>query len=200
MKYVNATIAAGTLAFCALLSAQGANAADISFTFTNAGVGIVATGTLDVVGGQAISGTGIVTGDGLSGPETLTLVTLSTPGVNNLGGGNLEYTVGGGTDLIGDTAYNISSPPYIDNGGPVFIVGGPGDNGLNFWSNSLTDFGGALAGDHIYSLFYSGGTFSETSPVPEPGSLALLAAGFLGLAGLARFAAFRRSDRCQGAG
>jgi hypothetical protein len=144
---------------------------------------VSATGTLDVSDGQAISGTGTITSSlYLSGSESLTLVTLSTPGVNNLGGGNLSFRFGGGTDLIGDTIFN-SSDPWVSANGLVFALGGPGDNGFNVWANSSSPGGsytGFLAGDSNYESAVGEFTAS-VSPVPAPATSLLLLAGLGGL-------------------
>jgi len=93
----------GVVCVC-LIGGPTIAAADTIYDWNYTDGTLSASGTLDVNGGQALSGTGTVstTNGALSGPETLTLVTVSTPGANNLGGGNLSYRFGGGTDLIGD--------------------------------------------------------------------------------------------------
>lgn len=164
------------------LAASAASAATKSFEFTSSeNGGLIANFSLDVVGGQAIGGTGTISAPSyLSGFETLSLVTLSTPGVHDLGGGNLSYRFGGGTDLIGDTAVPI------DGGGPVFFVNTPGnpalDVGFNVWSNGGTSYTGFLAGnDGIYASFNGG--LASVSPVPLPAAMPLFGAVLAGLGG-----------------
>ena len=172
------------LACVCLLGAPAIGAADTIYDWTYADGTLFASGTLDVSGGQAISGTGTVTttNGALSGPETLTLVTLSTTGVNNLGSGNLSYRFGGGTDLIGDTTFN-SGDPWVSGNGLVFMVGGAGNNGLNIWANSSGP-GGSYTGFLAGTANYEGttGSFTVTvAPVPLPAGLPLLLSGIAGI-------------------
>ena len=164
--------------------------ADTVETFDFEATGISAGFTLDVSGGQAISGTGTVTSSLLvPNPEALTLVTLSTAGVSNLGGGNLSYRFGGGTDLIGDTTVN-SSNPYFSSNGLVFMAAGPNDNGFNIWASGGAVYAGFLAGNAntgnsiLYTQF-NGGTLTVT-PVPLPAAAWLLVSGIGGVGALAR--------------
>lgn len=174
-------------AACVALSANVANAAMYYFDFSASGV--TATGTLDVVGGQAISGTGLITDPSFwTGADPMTLVTLSTPGVNNLGGGNLSYRFGGGTDLIGDTVFPI------DGNGLVFTVANSSnpslDLGFNIWSNGGGSYTGFLAGNGgIYNGY--NGTF--VSSVPEPATWVMMMLGFAGL-GIAGFRRTKKSN------
>jgi PEP-CTERM motif len=167
-----------------------AQASVIDFTFT--GFGTSASGTLDIVGGQAIGGSGTISNPYSS--DTLTLVTLSTPLVHDLGSGNLSYRFGGGTDLIGDTTFPI------DSNGLVFIVNTPANPGLdlgfNIWSNGDGSYTGFLAGNSptqggpiIYDQFSVDAAF--TAAVPEPSTWAMMLLGFAGLG----FMAYRRKDK-----
>ena len=106
-----------------------ASAAVETFQFKSAD--ITASFTLDVIGGQAASGSGELWSPYWSGPASISLVTLSTPNVHDLGGGVLSYRFGGGTDLIGDD----TAP--IDAWGPVFSVDAKPnlDLGFNVWAN-----------------------------------------------------------------
>jgi hypothetical protein len=137
-----------------------AHAALVTFDFSAAG--LTATGLLVVSGNQATSGTGRITGPTLGGSETLTLVTLATPGVHNLGGGNLSYRFGGGTDLIGDTYIDYIASPIVDADGLVFLVSGPDDTGFNLWSDSATSYTGFLASNTLYAGY--NGTMTAQDP------------------------------------
>ena len=177
------------LVFAGVLGSPTIAAADTLYDWTYTDGTLAATGILDVSGTQALSGTGTInsTNGALSGPESLTLVTLATPGVNNLGSGNLSYRFGGGTDLIGDTTFN-SGDPYVSTNGLVFLVGGPGDNGFNVWANG-TSPGGSYTGFLAGTANYEGtnGTFTVAiAPVPLPVTLPLLLSGISGLGVVAR--------------
>ena len=118
-----------------------ASAAVESFQFKSAD--ITASFTLDVIGGQAASGSGELRSPDWSGPATMNLTTLSTPNVHDLGGGVLSCRFGGGTDLIGDDA------GQIDAWGHVFIVDvTPNlDVGFNVWANTDGSYTGFIAGN-----------------------------------------------------
>jgi hypothetical protein len=171
----------GLVSVALIAGATLANAAEVSFDYTNGTLN--AMGVLNVVSGQALSGSGTISGGGLTGTESLTLVTLSTPAVHDLGGGNLSYRFGGGTDLIGDTVFNASAP-YVDSGGLVFLVGGPNSTGFNLWNTTSTGDTGFLASDTLYSQF-NNGTLSVKA-VPLPAALPLLLSGIAGLGALRR--------------
>jgi PEP-CTERM motif len=166
-----------------------ASAAVEEFQFNSAD--ITATFSIDVVGGQAVNGGGELWSPYWTGPSSMTLVTLSTTDVHNLGGGSLSYRFGGGTDLIGDTA----AP--IDGSGLVFAVNtNPDlDVGFNLWSNNDGSFTGFIAGNAPAAgqpIIYLGETGAVASAaVPEASTWAMMLAGFGGLG----FAAFYRSRR-----
>jgi hypothetical protein len=164
-----------------------ASASLINVDFT--GGGVTADVTLNVVGGQAISGTGALTDSAIgSGPLSMSLVTLTTLNVHNLGGGGLSYRFGGGTDLIGDTSMPISS------NGLVFSVATPSTPnlqlGANIWWN----------GGESYTLFLAGNSLTQGGPivyqgingsvaisaVPLPGALPLFGAALIGLGAYGR--------------
>jgi len=182
----------------ALIAGPSVAAADTIYDWTYTDGSVSATGTLDVSNGQALSGTGTITSSAyLGGSESLTLLTASSPGVDDLGNGNFSYRFGGGTDLIGDTIFN-SGDPWVSTNGLVFAIGGPGDNGFNVWANSTGPGGsytGFLAGDggNGNILYETGvGEFAASvTAVPAPAASLMLLSGLvgLGLIGLRRKAA-----------
>ncbi len=184
-------LVAGALAGVALLGlAAEASAATETFDFTSPT--ITAQFTLDVVGGQAISGTGTLTSPFWSGADALALVTLGTPDVHDLGGGNLSFRFGGGTDLIGDTSVPI------DGGGLVFAVtGAPSalDVGFNIWSNGGGSYTGFIAGNAPTPgapiIYYSDTGSLSVAAAPEASTWAMMLIGFSGLA----FAATRKARK-----
>jgi hypothetical protein len=185
MKLFNtiAAIAIG-LAATSIGSAQ-ASTIDVDFS----GGGVTADLVLNVVGGQAISGTGVLTDSAISATAmSMSLVTLSTPTVSNLGGGGLSYRFGGGTDLIGDTSVPI------DGDGLVFKVATPSSPalqlGANLWSNGGSSYTLFLAGNSLTGngpIVYDpiNGTAS-VSAVPVPAALPLFGSAVFGIAVAAR--------------
>ena len=111
---MNRTLLAAAVIAAAALAPSMASATIEEFQFNSADV--TASFSIDVVGGQAVNGGGELLSRYWTGPASITLVTLSTLAVHDLGGGSLSYRFGGGTDLIGDTA----AP--IDGSGLVFTV------------------------------------------------------------------------------
>jgi hypothetical protein len=168
-----------------------ASAAVESLQFKSAD--ITASFTLDVIGGQAASGSGELRSSYWSGPATMNLITLSTPKVHDLGGGVLSYRFGGGTDLIGDDA----GP--IDAWGPVFIVDATPnlDVGFKVWANADGSYTGFIAGNSPGAdqpIICLGETGALTA-VPEPSTRAMMLLGFAGLG----FAGYRSSRRIAAA-
>jgi opacity protein-like surface antigen len=167
-----------TVVAAAFFAPAIARAAVESFQFKSPD--IAASFTLDVVGGQAASGSGELWSPYWSGPALMNLVTLSTPNVHDLGGGILSYRFGGGTDLIGDD----TAP--VDAWGPVFRVDTKPnlDLGFNVWANGNGSYTGFLAGNSPGAgqpIVYLGQTGALTA-VPEPSTWAMMLTGFAGLA------------------
>jgi hypothetical protein len=184
---MNKTLLTAAAVVAALLAPSMASAAIEEFQFNSAH--IAASFSVDVVDGEAVNGSGELWSSYWTGPASMTLVTLSTPGVHDLGAGSLSYRFGGGADLIGDTA----AP--IDGSGLVFTVNtNPNlDVGFNLWNNGDGSFTGFIAGNSLAAgqrIIYSGETGALTA-VPEASTWAMMLAGFGGLG----FAAFYRSRR-----
>jgi hypothetical protein len=183
-------VTAGLAGMALLGLASKASAATETFDFSSSTV--TAQFTLDVVGGQALSGTGSLTSPYWSGADAMTLVTLSTPDVHDLGGGNLSFRFGGGTDLIGDTTVPI------DGNGLVFAVtGAPSalDVGFNIWSNGGGSYTGFVAGNAPTPggaiIYYSDNGSLSVAAAPEASTWAMMLIGFSGLA----FAATRKARK-----
>jgi hypothetical protein len=186
---MNKTLLAVAAVAVAALTPTMASAAIEEFKFNSAD--IAAKFSIDVVSGQAVNGGGELWSPYWSGPAPMTLVTLSTTDVHDLGAGSLSYRFGGGTDLIGDT----TAP--IDGSGLVFTVNtNPDlDVGFNLWSNSDGSYTGFIAGNSPavgQPIIYLGETGAVAlTAVPEASTWVMMLAGFGGLG----FAAFYRSRR-----
>jgi hypothetical protein len=154
---------------------------DVTGTITDVG-NFTADVVLDVVGGQAISGTGSINILGMSSTP-LVLITPSTPG-NEGSGGSVAFRDNGGTDIgYTDTAY-----PLIN--GLLFDVGTAtaswGQYPLFAFGSDWSLFSGKVAGTYYYD---ESGTVSVAA-VPEPSTWAMMILGFAGVG----FMAYRRKS------
>lgn len=145
--------------------------------------------TLDVVGGQAISGTGEISILGLL-DASLVLITTGTPG--NIATLGPSYPVGfvanDGTDLFGlDTTYPPDTYGLLFDVNTTKAVSGqyPLINLASGAGNSVFD--GKVNGTEYYVAY---GT-TTISAVPEPATWAMMLLGFAGLG----FAGYRRSAK-----
>jgi hypothetical protein len=192
-------------AAAALVSfAPAANA--VPYTFNAAAGDITASGILDVVGGQAIDGTGTVSWTSAGGgSDSLTLLTLSNPLAQPCCGavpaGQLNGVFTGG-NFNGDTVFPV------DGLGLVFIVGTPGAGssstgihagGFNIWYNGGTSY--TLYLSSPYDGQTGTATFTECtdcapspSATPLPAALPLFATG-LGALGFLGFRRKRKAAR-----
>lgn len=153
--------------------------------------------SLDVSGVNAISGTGTITGAGLTGTQSLTLITLASPGVENDGGGLLGYRSNDGTDV-----FDADTAVPIDANGLIFAIG---PNPVGFETSQQFDvysagdnnydagfFGKATAGVAPAYYSYNDPVNLTVSAVPEPATWTAMLFGF-GLVG----AAIRRTRTKQ---
>jgi hypothetical protein len=166
--------------------------ADI-YNFNYSGSSFTASGTLDVNGGVATSGSGTLTYD-----STTTDITLYE--IDNPPSGVITARTAGGTDLIGlDNLVFPGSDPLLDGDGLIFWMGStPPTLGLSQTGNiNLAPAGGFniyANGPGVYAAFGANasgwlpgapdtGTFTLSS-VPEPGAVSLLFAMLASVGGL----------------
>ena len=183
-----ATGAALTLASLGAMPAHAATVIDnFSGTFAG-GVGSVSGQiTLDVVAGQATSGSGYIdiSNLGLSNAP-LVLITTSTPGNETAGGPTFPvgFRANDGTDLFG-----LDQNFPLDTAGLLFDVGTataqwgqyPLFNLASGINNSMFD--GKVGGTTYYADL---GTVSLSAAVPEPATWAMMLLGLGGLGGMIR--------------
>jgi hypothetical protein len=185
----------------AMLGGPTLAVADTVYDFTwSGGGGVTASGTFDVNNGNVQSVTGSVSGGGLPGPESLSLITAgasgtSVPDPTNSAPSSFTFETGGGDVFEGDTVFSPASP-YLDVYGLVMQVGSEagGSSGgalyaFNIWGNAPGNWQASLAGaggteGRIYTV-NEGGTLT-VSAVPLPASALLMLSGFAGLGVVAR--------------
>jgi hypothetical protein len=176
-------------------AAHAATMYDYTFNGSNSYGSFSATVSLFTEGGQAISGGGSITGGGLTGPQSLTLVTLSSPGVQNDGGGLLGYSSIGGADW-----FDAGTAVPIDTDGLIFAMG-PGPVGnqtsqqFDVFNNGDDTYGAAFFGSanpgiapHYYEIGDPVSVSLTTSevPVPEPATWAMFILGLFGIGFMVR--------------
>lgn len=186
----------GTLAVSSLLlgaammsPASAATVVDLISGSFGSGVGDFSGQiTLDVVAGQAISGSGEITFSSLGISNTpIVLITASTPGVETP---IIGFRANDGTDLLGA---NTNFP--LDSTGLLFDVGTTTPANGQFPLLNLA----SGPGNSVFDGVVNGTTFFDVlgtaniSAVPEPSTWAMLILGFCGLG----FMAYRRKQTGQ---
>jgi hypothetical protein len=168
----------------------------VHINYTNGS--ILATASINVENGQAISGTGQISGGGLIGVLPMTYIfpsaapapLVATSASDCIEGAAGCYNVGVfscGCSLVDeDTVFNIGAQIPIDADGIAFQVGGPALNyALALYDAGDGTVGAILVGDaspqpSIYISGLSGGALTYQA-VPEPPALVLLFVGLIGL-------------------
>ena len=189
-RWIGLTAVLGLLVGSAALGscASTASASTVTYDFSGSfPPSFTATTTLDVVGGQAVSGTGTITFG--SNTFDLSLITLTTDGGNGNYGGSTGFRDNHGTDIFGgDTVipidangliFAITNDPIREQDA-LFAAWADGSGGYTFL------IAGTLAGafDVYYeetqgtALLSGGGNISAT---PLPSTWMMLIAGLVGL-------------------
>ena len=191
-----------TTVLVAAFVAAPANAATtlVNFSGTLAGLGAYSADvTLDVVDGQAVSGTGTI--DLFGAVRDLGLVTTGTPGNNDQSAAYPGFPVGfrsnGGDDLLGaDQAF-----PLTTQGGLLFAIGTttpmPGQNALiNFFNDNGTLTSVVFGFVDDFRAYNNLGTLNVTTraavdpstpAVPEPATWGMMLVGFAAIGAMARY-------------
>jgi hypothetical protein len=159
---------------------------------------ILVTASINVENGQAVSGTGQISGGGLIGVLPMTYIfpsAVPAPLVTTSASGCIQgaagcYNVGVfscGCSLVDeDTVFNIGAQIPIDTDGIAFQVGSPVLNyALALYDAGDGTVGAILVGDaspqpSIFISGLSGGALTYQA-VPEPPALVLLFVGLIGL-------------------
>jgi hypothetical protein len=176
----SATLAGALLASCA---ASATTVVDLISGSFNEGIGSFSGEiTLNVVGGQAISGSGSINFLGLT-DVPLVLITSSTPGNE---GGPVGFRDNFGTDLIGA---NTNWPP--DSAGLLFDVGATTAEWGKYPLYNLASGAGAsmFTGTVNGTEYYVATGTTTLTAVPEASTWAMLGLGFAALG----FAGYRRT-------
>lgn len=178
-----------------VLFASAANASTYVYNFFGdfTPPAFTANVSLDVVGGQAVSGTGTIN-FGASNFD-LTLITLTTDGGNGNYGGTTGFRDNHGTDIFGgDTVVPI------DSNGLIFaITNNPlrGQDALfAAWDNGGGTFAFLISGTltdafNVYYKITEGTGSYSIAAVPLPSTWLMLLSGFVGLG----FFAYRGTKR-----
>jgi hypothetical protein len=175
-----------------IVSGQAAVAQVYNFNFISGGMN--ATGTIDIVGGVATSGSINVTGIPLEAdPNTLVSAggaLIPDPATPN----TLTLINHDGDDIIFDNIVNLLNDPILNGNGLGFASGQYQDSVhyntlINLWGNSpgsyslfvaeaQVDGNGNVIGDPQWVYTQSNGSLALT-PTPEPSTVALILGGLI---------------------
>jgi hypothetical protein len=144
---------------------------------------------LNVVGGQAISGTGSI--NVLGSSNALVLITPSTLGNESTGYGPVGFRANDGTDLFGaNTAYPISTSGLLFDVGTTTAAWGSFPL-FGFWSNGDGSFSSVFDGKVGSTEYYNDRGTAQVSVTPLPPSWTMM---LIGVAGFG-FVAYRRNSK-----
>jgi len=198
-----------SLLFSFIFTIYPAVAESVIFKYVNGS--ITASGRLNVIRDQVVSGFGTISGGGLIGALSMNYIfptTAPAPLKANLASDCISNAVGCydvglfscGCAFVGeDTVFNIRSVIPIDTDGIAFQVGGIALNyGLGLYDAGDGTVGVILVGDaspqpSILIAGVAGGTL-QSQAVPEPTSLMLLTVGLIGM-GIYKFGNHTRPNK-----
>ncbi len=188
---------AGAVMLVLIASAPAAVAQIYTFSFIGSG-GMDASGTLNIVGGVAVSGSINVTGVPLeASPSTL----ITAAGTLLPASGPTDARNHDGDVITYDNVVNLANDPILNNNGLGFGSGPYQDSThyntlINLWGNSpgsyslfigeaQVDGNGNVIGGAQW-VYHIDSSSLILTPVPEPATLGLVSAGLLGLLALRR--------------
>jgi PEP-CTERM motif len=179
--------------------AEPASATLYQWSFTDdTANGITASGTVDVAGGFAVSGSGTLLdpNQGINSSIALASAGSGPGGVGPIGNSYGHFASGG--DQIFDNAFNTANlaNPLTGDGLEFLATPFPNDThlatGFNLWGNGGGSFTGYVETPNnlIYQVDNGTATFSVAA-VPEPSTWAMMILGFAGVG----FMAYRRKSK-----
>jgi hypothetical protein len=174
---LKALIFTGALALAPIVANTSANATVYNFSYTSSSLGTFGFGTFTTVDN---SGPSLVTG--VTGTESYNGVSDTITGVSNYAGAQ---------DLL-----YYPGPPFVDFSGISFATHSKGD--FNIYYNNTNDANHGPLGTWVLSSVNDAGGNSDglnpidlvVTPVPEPGTWAMMLLGFCGIG----FLAYRRRN------
>jgi hypothetical protein len=182
-----------------IVSSQAGVAQVYNFTFLSGGMD--ATGTIDIVGGVAQSGSISVTGIPLEATPSVLVSAGGSLIPDPASPSTLTLINHDGDDIIFDNIVNTGNDPVLNNNGLGFASGQYQDSVhyntlINLWGNSpgsyslfvaeaQLDGNGNVIGDAQWVYAQSNGSLALT-PSPEPSTVALILGGLIVGSGIIR--------------